>query len=108
MCLVVQHSQQETDAITKILSQTGSTFRRVNSSLLTKFLNLQNSMTGALSGASLKTYNNSKVRAGEIISNPKQHAAGYVDWVEMSVQKQIDKLKSEKKQVYEDTKRVCS
>ena len=52
-------------------------------------------MTGALSGASLKTYNNSKVRAGEIISNPKQHAAGYVDWVEMSVQKQIDKLKSE-------------
>ena len=85
----------ETAAITKILSQAGSTFRRINSSLLTKFLNLQNSMTGALSGASLKTYNNSKVRAGEIISNPKQHAAGYVDWVEMSVQKQIDKLKSE-------------
>ena len=88
-------TSRETDAITKVLSQAGSTFRRVNSSLLTKFLNLQNSMTGALSGASLKTYNNSKVRAGEIISNPKQHAAGYVDWVEMSVQKQIDKLKSE-------------
>ena len=88
-------TSRETDAITKVLSQAGSTFRKVNSSLLTKFLNLQNSMTGALSGASLKTYNNSKVRAGEIISNPKQHAAGYVDWVEMSVQKQIDKLKSE-------------
>ena len=88
-------TSRETDAITKVLSQAGSTFRKINSSLLTKFLNLQNSMTGALSGASLKTYNNSKVRAGEIISNPKQHAAGYVDWVEMSVQKQIDKLKSE-------------
>ena len=85
---------RETDAITKVLSQAGSTFRKINSPMLTKFLNLQKSMTGALSGASLKTYNNSKVRAGEIISNPKQHAAGYVKWVEMSIQKQIDKLKS--------------
>ena len=88
-------TQKETDAVTKILSQTGRTFQKINAPLLRQFLNLQNSMTGALSGASLKTYNNSKVRAGEIISNPKQHAAGYVDWVEMSVQKQIDKLKSE-------------
>ena len=85
---------RETDAITKVLSQAGSTFRKINSPMLTKFLNLQKSMTGALSGASLKTYNNSKVRAGEIISNPKQHAVGYVKWVEMSIQKQIDKLKS--------------
>ena len=88
-------TQKETDAITKILSQTGKTFQRINAPLLRQFLNLQNSLTGVLSGASLKTYNNSKVRAGEIIKNPKQHAAGYVDWVEMSVQKQIDKLKSE-------------
>ena len=51
-------------------------------------------MTGVLSGASLKTYNNSKVRAGQKISNPNQHAAGYVKWVEMSIQKQIDKVKS--------------
>ena len=87
-------TQTETDAITKILSQAGSTFRKVNSPMLKKFLNPQDSMTGALSGASLKTYNNSKVRAGEIIKNPKQHAAGYVKWVEMSIQKQIDKLKS--------------
>ena len=64
--------------------------------MLRQFLNLQNSMTGVLSGASLKTYNNSKVRAGEIIKNPKKHAAGYVDWVQMSIQKQIDKVKSDK------------
>ncbi len=51
-------------------------------------------MTGGLVGATLKTYNNSKVRAGEKISNPKQHAQGYVKWVEMSLQKQIDKAKS--------------
>ncbi len=89
-------TQKETDAVTKILSQTGSTFRKINSPLLKQFLNLQNSMTGVLSSASLKTYNNSKVRAGEIIKNPKKHAAGYVDWVQMSIQKQIDKVKSDK------------
>ena len=89
-------TQKETDAVTKILSQTGKTFQRINSPLLKQFLNLQNSLTGTLSGASLKTYNNSKVRAGEIIKNPKQHAAGYIKWVENSIQKQIDKVKSDK------------
>ena len=85
---------KETDKITAILSQTGKTFQRINAPMLTKFLRLQDSLTGALAGASLKTYNNSKVRAGQKISNPKQHAQGYVKWVEMSVQKQIDKVKS--------------
>ena len=87
-------TQKERDAVTAILSQTGKTFQRINAPMLRKFIKLQESLTGVLAGASLKTYNNSKVRAGEIISNPKQHAAGYVKWVEMSIQKQIDKVKS--------------
>ena len=87
-------TSKETDKITAVLSQVGKTFQRINAPMLKKFLNLQNSMTGGLVGATLKTYNNSKVRAGEKISNPKQHARGYVKWVEMSLQKQIDKAKS--------------
>ena len=87
---------KETAYITSILSQTGSTFQKINETMLRKFIKLQESLTGVLAGASLKTYNNSKVRAGEKISNPKQHAAGYVKWVEMSIQKQIDKVKSDK------------
>jgi hypothetical protein len=63
---------------------------------LRKFLTVQNGMTGAIVGASLKTYNNSKVRAGEKINNPGAHAKGYEKWVEMSIQKQIDKAKSVK------------
>ena len=51
-------------------------------------------MTGTLAGASLKTYNNSKVRAGEKISNPGAHAKGYEKWVFDSIKKQIDKVKS--------------
>ena len=53
-------------------------------------------MTGALAGASLKTYNNSKVRAGEKINNPGAHAKGYEKWVWDTIQKQIDKAKSGK------------
>ena len=89
-------TQKETEAVTKILSNTGRTFQRINAPMLRQFLKLQDSLTGVLVGASLKTYNNSKVRAGEIIKNPKKHAAGYVDWVQMSIQKQIDKVKSDK------------
>ena len=89
-------NQKETDKITAVLSKVGSTFQKINAPMLRRFLTLQDSLTGALVGASLKTYNNSKVRAGEIISNPKGHATGYVKWGEMSIQKQIDKAKSDK------------
>ena len=86
----------EDDKITQILSQVGKTFQRINANGLRKFLTVQNGMTGAVAGASLKTYNNSKVRAGEIIKNSSAHAKGYEKWVEMSIQKQIDKAKSPK------------
>ena len=86
----------ETESITAILSQTGKTFQKINANGLRKFLTVQNGMTGAIAGASLKTYNNSKVRAGEKINNPAAHAKDYEKWVEMSIQKQIDKAKSDK------------
>ena len=89
-------TDNETTKITDVLSQVGKTFHKINSGSLKKFLALQASMTGAIAGASLKTYNNSKVRAGEIISNPGAHAKGYEKWVEISIQKQIDKVKSTK------------
>ena len=87
-------TQKETDAITKILSDTGRTFKAINGPMLRKFMKLQESMTGAMVGASYKTYNNTKVRKGQKITNPKQHANGYLQWVEDSLQKQIDKVKT--------------
>ena len=86
----------ETETITGILAQVGKTFQKINANGLRAFLKLQDSMTGALVGASLKTYNNSKVRAGEKITNPMAHAKGYEKWVSDSIQKQIDKAKSPK------------
>ena len=86
----------ETEDITGVLSKVGSTFQKINANGLRAFLKLQDSMTGTLAGASLKTYNNSKVRAGQRISNPNAHAKGYEKWVFDSIQKQIDKAKSPK------------
>ena len=87
---------KETENVTSILSQTGKTFQKINAPMLTKFMKLQESMQGAIVGAKLSTYNNSKVRVGETIKNPKAHAKGYEKWVEQSIQKQIDKAKSAK------------
>jgi len=96
----------ETEKVTASLSSAGSTFRTINSALLTKFLTLQNGFTGNLAGASLKTYNNSKVRQGQKITNAKAHAQGYLKWVEDTFQKQIDKLKTPKnKEVLEVKKK---
>jgi len=93
----------EAEKVSALLSSVGKTFQKINANGLRKFLTVQNGMTGAVAGASLKTYNNSKVRAGEIIKNPAAHARGYEKWVEMSIQKQIDKAKSDKgKKKYTD------
>ena len=96
----------EAEKVSALLSSVGKTFQKINANGLRKFLTVQNGMTGAVAGASLKTYNNSKVRAGEIISNPAAHAKGYEKWVEMSIQKQIDKAKSPKgKEKYKNTQK---
>ena len=89
-------TQSETDAITAQLSIAGKTFQTINSPMLTKFLNLQNSFTGAIVSAGLKTYNNVSVRQGKPITNPKSHAMGYVKHVELKLQDMIDKSKSPK------------
>ena len=88
-------TEKETESITKILSEVGKTFQKISGPRLRTFLKLQESMKGPIVGASLKTYNNSKVRAGEVIKNPVAHAKEYEKWVSDSIQKQIDKVKSD-------------
>ena len=87
-------TKSETEKVTEILGKVGKTFQKINANKLRSFIALQNGMTGALAGASLKTYNNSKVRAGETVSNPGAHAKGYEKWVEEHIQEQINKAKS--------------
>jgi len=91
-------TEAETQYVTMHLSAAGKTFQRINARILNQFLHLQqNTFVGNLAGASLKTYNNSKVRVGEPISDPNGHAKGYTQWVEAAFQKNIDKLKTDAK-----------
>ena len=87
-------TKSETEEVTSYLSTVGKIFRRINSSLLEKFIRLQNSMVGNLSGASLKTYNNLKVREGQTIKNVRQHAQGYLDHIANHFDKNKDKVKT--------------
>ena len=98
-------TKTETEQITRILSSVGVQFNKISSAHLNNFLALQNSLTGKMVGASYKTYNNSKVRRGEKISNPKQHAAGYMKWTSDKFDVEIGKLKTDKsKQALTDKK----
>ena len=78
--------------VTKTLSDVGKTFQRIDATMLKKFLRLQESMTGALAGASYKTYTNSKVRRGQKVKNANRHAAEYVNWIQDSVKKHVRNL----------------
>ena len=89
-------TQAETEAITAELSIAGRTFKTINSSLLKRFLDLQDGFTGVLIGLSLKTYNNTKVREGQAITNPKAHANGYGKYVNMKLQDIVNDKKSAK------------
>ncbi len=85
---------KETEAITAILSNVGKTFQRINAPMLRNFLKLQESLTGNLIGASLKTFTNTKVRQGEQVKNPKKHAIDYATHVQKHFDKMISKVKT--------------
>ena len=99
-------TSKETDEVTSHLSNCGKTFQRINAPLLKKFLRLQDSLTGKLVGASYKTYNNTKVRAGQNVTDPKGHANGYITHVENHFQKEIEKLKTQKSKDVLETKKI--
>lgn len=98
-------TKSETDTITAKLSEVGRQFNKISSTELNKFLNIQSSLTGKFAGAGVKTYSNSKVRIGEEIKNPSEHATGYLAWVEQKFDAEIAKVKTEKtKKAIEDKK----
>jgi len=88
-------TKTETNQITKVLSEVGSTFRTIKRKDLDNFMSLQSSFTGELSGANIKTYYNSFVREGKPIKNPSQFAKSYLQWVEDKFDNKIAKVKSD-------------
>ena len=83
----INFNKTETSAITKILSQAGKTFHTLNS----EFLNMisQNDDVNIM----IKTYNNTKVRTGQKITNTRMHTKGLIEYVYDKLKKEVDKVK---------------
>ena len=81
---------KETAQVTATLSQVGSMFQKINANQLElPFYNYKKNLRVHLLGG-LKTYNNTKKKCRQKISNPRQHAVGYAKHVETTIQKQVD------------------
>ena len=89
----------ETEALNAKLSAAGSLFRKISASTLktiedNKELNLM-----------INVYNNTKVRAGQKITNTRAHADGMIKFIQSRYQKQIDKRSSQKGKATQEAKR---
>jgi len=90
-------TKAETKEITRYLARAGKVFQKIDSRALKNFLDTQDKLAGSAVGSSFKTYNNTKVRAGEKVSDPRAHSRGYAKYFEEWWKtKQIDPMKQEK------------
>jgi len=82
-------TEKETVEITGILSEAGRLFRTINPMVLNRISLSSTILT------QIKTFNNSKVRAGEEIKNPASHTLDLIRWVETKQNQNVLEAKKE-------------
>ena len=88
-------TKKETTELDVLLSKAGKAFRGINSRDLNALLKMQDTMEGQFAGAKLKTFINSNIREQKY-PNAKTASAEYYKYIETFMQKQIDKVKTDK------------
>ena len=83
----INFNKEETKKITSILSDAGKTFRKLDSNVLSMIS--EDEELKIL----VKTYNNTKVRAGEKITNTRIHTKGLIEYIYDKKKKDVDKIK---------------
>lgn len=83
-------TKQETDEITTILSHAGKVFNTINGRALDFISNDSDFLM------LLKTYDNSKIRAGEEITDTQAHVTGLFHYIYDRFQKEIESKKTDK------------
>ena len=87
---IATFTKAESDSLTAMLSKAGTLFSQIKA----------DTINGISKDADLlmlvKTFNNSKVRAGEKVADPKKHVRELFDWIHARFQKDIDTKKTEK------------
>jgi hypothetical protein len=86
----VNFNKAETTKFTNILSLAGKQFRKLSS----PFLNGLSKQADLL--VLIKTFTNVKVREGQKISNTARHTADMIKYIDDKLQKDIDKVKTQK------------
>ena len=95
----VNFNKSETDKITAVLSLAGKTFRKMSSNFMKQLMGRDDIVT------LIKTFNNTKVREGQAISNTTKHTSDLIKYIEVKLQKNIDSVKTPKaKQAKQKTK----
>jgi hypothetical protein len=82
-------TEDETKKITSILSDAGRVFQTVNPMVLNRIAMNETFKTY------IKTYNNTKVRTGESITNTQQHTQGLIRWLDDKLNKTVLEAKKE-------------
>ena len=97
---VATFTATETQVVTNILSNVGKLFQQVDAAAINYISNDPDLLM------QVKTFNNSKVRAGQTISNPTTHVRELFHYISDKYQKEIDSKKTEKsKQQWEEKKK---
>ena len=81
---------KETAEVTAVLSEAGKLFQGLNAKLINDISADNDLLTH------IKTFNNTKVRAGEQITNPTNHVKEMFHWIADKYQAKIDSMKTEK------------
>jgi hypothetical protein len=89
----------ETKSVTDMLSKAGTLFNQIKADTINDISKDSDLLI------LVKTYNNTKVRAGERIQNPKQHVQGLFHWIYERFQKDIESKKTEKGKSAQEEKR---
>ena len=85
----VTFTETETKEITSILSLAGRTFQGINSMMLNRI------SASDVYSTYIKTFYNTKVRAGVKITNTRQHTKEMISWIEDKLNKSIQEAKKE-------------
>ena len=82
-------TETETKEITRILSSAGRTFQGINSMVLNRI------SASDVYSIYIKTFYNTKIRAGLKITNTRQHTKDMIKWIEDKLNKSIQEAKKE-------------
>lgn len=96
---VATFTAEETAHVTNLLSRIGTLFQSIPSEVINSIH--QDADLLML----VKTFNNSKVRVGEKVTNPKMHVQQLFHWIYERFQKDIDSKKTEKGKAVGEEKR---